>query len=102
MKLPTQYIDYVQNGGQMKFEADFDFGGYIILEPLERIDEFNKEIEINEYAPGYLAFASDGGGEAFVFDSEGKIYLMPLVGMSPNDASMIAESWAEYVNKTIT
>lgn len=100
--LPKQYLEYVRNDGAAEFETDFDFGGYIILEPIERIEEFNKEIEIDKYAPGFLAFASDGGGEVFVFDEEGKIYLMPLIGMTPRDASLIADSWADYATKKIT
>ncbi|MCX8240236.1 MAG: SMI1/KNR4 family protein [Acidimicrobiales bacterium] len=96
MKLPSGYLNYLKNGGETEFEADFEFGGYMALEPLERIEEYNKEIEIEEYAPGYIAFGSDGGGEAFVFDDAGIIYLMPLIGMAPDEAIKVVDSWSEY------
>ena len=101
MKLPSKYINYLQNGGELEFEVDLEFGGYIILEPFENIEKFNTDIEINKYAPGFLAFGSDGGGEAFVFDEAGAIHLMPLIGMSPNDAEKIDDSWSDYENKKL-
>lgn len=85
----------------MEFESDFDIGGYIVLQSLNSIDAFNEEIEIGKYAPGFIAFASDGGGEVFVFDESGTVYLMPLIGMSRNDAIKIADSWTAYESKRL-
>ena len=96
MDLPKEYIEYVSSDGIKEGEADFEFGGYFRLEPLENLSVVNKEIEIEEYAPGFVAFASDGGGEVFVFDHEGKIYLMPLIGMDSNEAMLVAECWKDY------
>ena len=97
--LPDQYITYIENGGELEFEADYECGGYIILEPLDTLEQFNKDIELSKYAPKYLAFASDGGGEVFTFDTNGSVYLLPLIGMSPDDAFKIADSWSAYESK---
>ena len=101
MKLPDEYIEYLKNGGDTEFETDFEFGGYVILEPLEHVDKFNRDIEINKYAPDYLAFGSDGGSEVFAFDKAGAIHLMPMIGMSPNDAIKISDSWKNYISRKI-
>lgn len=96
MELPTEYIDFVNSTDVLWGETNYEFGSYFDLEPLENIKKFNEDVEIEIYAPGFLAFASDGGGEVFVFDKEGKIYLLPLVGMEPSAASKIASSWQEF------
>lgn len=78
--------------------TDLELGGYFDLEPLESIEEMNKDIEIERYAPGYLAFASDGGGEVLAFDKDGKVVSIPLIGMEAKSAKVIANSWIEYVS----
>ena len=101
MTIPDQYHEYLNAGGESEFEVDLEFGSYIILEPIDEIEQFNSDIEIDIYAPGYLAFASDGGGEAFAFNKEGAIFSLPLVGMSQDEAKRIADSWTEFESKKI-
>ncbi|MEZ5472621.1 MAG: SMI1/KNR4 family protein [Marinicella sp.] len=96
IKLPKDYTDYLAQTEVFFGETDFEFGGYFELEPLENIEEFNKDIQTGIYAPGFIAFGSDGGGEILAFDKSGKIYLLPLIGMSLNDAILIASSWHEF------
>ncbi len=94
--LPSDYVEFVNSTDVLWGETDYEFGGYFDLEPLENIEQMNKDIEIEKYAPGYVAFASDGGGEVFAFDSMGQIFLLPLVGMEPSVATKIASSWQEF------
>ncbi len=101
MKLPKQYLTYINNGGETEFEVDSDIGSYIILEPLASVDQFNQDIETATYVPGFLAFASDGGGEAYAFDNEGSVFMLPLIGMSPSNAIKVAKSWEAYESKKI-
>jgi len=101
MTLPNDFTTYLQKDGEMEFETNHEFGDYIILEPLTSIKQFNKDIEISKYAPNYTAFASDGGGEVFAFNKEGAIFLLPLIGMSPDDATEVAKSWTEYESNKI-
>ena len=96
MTLPNEFTNYLETDGDMEFETNYEFGGYIILEPLDLIEQFNTDIEISKHAPNYTAFTSDGGGEVFAFDKEGAIFLLPLIGMSPDDATKVAKSWNEY------
>ena len=96
VNLPTEYVEFMNSVDALWGETDYEFGGYFDLEPLEKIEQMNKDIEIETYAPGFVAFASDGGGEVFAFDKEGQIFLLPLVGMEPNKATKIAASWQEF------
>ena len=38
------------------------------------------------------------GGEAFVFNSKGEIYLLPLIGMEQDAAVKLANSWKEFIS----
>jgi SMI1 / KNR4 family (SUKH-1) len=79
--LPDSYARFLQqmNGGE-----GFIGNAYVILRRIEQLIEMNKAHEVAEWAPGLLLFGSDGGGEAFAFDtrSEAKpIVSVPFIGM---------------------
>jgi hypothetical protein len=57
------------------------------------IQKINLEIEIDSYAPGFLAFAGNGGGEVLAFDAAGAVYMLPLIGMETCQAMFVAESF---------
>ena len=98
MNLPQEYLEYLRGENPTSGFTDLELGGYFDLEPIESIEEMNKDVEMEANAPGYLAFASDGGGELLAFDSGGKVYSIPLIGMNSDSAVLIANSWNEYVS----
>ncbi len=102
VKLPAEYIQYVHSSDVLWGETNYEFGGYFDLEPLDNIEQFNRDIEILVYAPEFVAFASDGGGEVFVFDQEGQIFLLPLIGMDPSAAIKVALSWQEFKSHIVS
>ena len=73
-----------------------DSPGYVELWSIEDIPKQNASIEIDVYAPGFLAFAGNGGCEVLVFDATGAVYMLPLIGMEPKCAIKIADSFAEF------
>jgi len=66
------------------------------LWPLDRVAEYNKGYKIEEFAPGFLAFGSSGGGEILAFDVKHRIFMIPAVGMSPDEARLVAETWQDF------
>jgi|SRR5690349_3722060 len=94
MNLPVDYVHYLESGGTL--EA-FTMGepGYIALWPLANVAQYNADLNVAEYAPGYLAFGSDGGGELLAFDDDGCVYRLPMVGIESRYAIKIADSWGE-------
>jgi hypothetical protein len=67
---------------------------YIIWEP-ENIAEYNKDYELDKYAPGFTAFGSNGGNELSVVDEKGAVYTIPAIGMDPKYADKISKSISE-------
>lgn len=59
--------------------------GYVALWRLDEIADNKSDIEIQECAPGFVAFATDGGGEVLAFDTLGAVFMLPLVGAELRD-----------------
>ena len=96
-KLPAEYVEFLKlsNGGE-----GFVGEHYLILYRVEELVEMNKGFE--EYAPGLLVFGSDGGGEAFGFDTripDWPVVLMPFIGMDWKDAIPVVDSFGGYFKK---
>jgi hypothetical protein len=92
--LPAEYRNYLTGNGA--FEG-FTFGdpGYIALWTLEDIPRNNADLQVHELAPGYVAFAGNGGGEVLAFDESGAVFMLPMIGMEPQYAIRIADSFVE-------
>jgi N-acetylglucosamine-6-phosphate deacetylase len=73
-----------------------DFDRYFDLWPEEDVEQFNKEYEVPVLAPGFVAFATNGGGELYVFDQNEQVSELPCIGMQPQYASLIATTWSEF------
>lgn len=96
--LPVQYRRFLsdQDGGE-----GFVGGQYLILWRASELVEFNREYEAQKYAPGLLLFGSNGGGEAFAFDTRDnsmRIVMVPFVGMSLKDAAPVADSFENFLS----
>ena len=63
---------------------------------LDEIDALNIAYSVDEFAPGYLGFASNGAGEMFAWRPDGSIVCLAFVGMSPSEELWIAGSWAHF------
>src|ERR1700730_17203176 len=65
-RLPTEYVKFLQqmNGGE-----GFVGKHYLRAWPVEELAKFNREYRVDEGAPGLFLFGTDGGGEAFAFDT---------------------------------
>nr|WP_151201123.1 SMI1/KNR4 family protein [Herbaspirillum sp. B39] len=92
--IPSSYRDYIQENGLFEgFTLDDAHPGYVSLWAMEEIGENNSDIEIETYAPGFIAFAGNGGGEVLAFDERGCVYMLPLIGMAPEAAIRIADNF---------
>lgn len=77
--------------GELSVEPEW----YVLWRP-EELEELNKDYELNEYAPGFITFGGNGGGELLVTDSNGSVFYMPAIGMAPDTAIKIACSLKEF------
>jgi hypothetical protein len=94
-QLPSDYLRYVEEGAD--WASTNGEPGYFQLWPLDEVEEMNQSYRVTEYAPGFLGFGSDGGGEMLAFDRGGAVFMIPFVGMAPEEAKKIGTSWSEIV-----
>jgi hypothetical protein len=98
--VPRQYSDYLAAHGVFEgLTADGTRPGYVALWPLDEIQRNNVDVEIEVYAPGFLAFGGDGGGELLAFDHAGAVFMLPMIGMAPDCATRIADSFSDLATR---
>lgn len=94
--LPEDYRVFMKarNGGE-----GFIGENYVIIWKLGELAEFNREYEVNKYAPGLVLFGSNGGGEGFGFDTrtQNSIVMVPFIGMGLSVAEEIARSFDLFI-----
>ena len=96
--LPKKYLDFIGSNGLFEgYTAGMP--GYIRLWGLEEIATVNSELEVEQLAPGFLGFGSDGDGEMIAFDSAGAVYMLPFIGMEPQYADRIADSFEQLARR---
>ncbi|WP_340054450.1 SMI1/KNR4 family protein [Pseudomonas sp. JAI120] len=88
--LPESYIEFLKthDGGE-----GFIGDSYIIFWKAEELVEFNREYEVETYAPGIFLFASNGGGEGYGFDTLDAampVVRIPFIGMNRQYAISVA------------
>jgi hypothetical protein len=64
--------------------------------PLNKILQYNADYGVAEWAPGYLGFATSGGGEMFSFSPSGRIVCLPFIGMSLEEELLVGRTWQEF------
>jgi hypothetical protein len=100
LTLPYEYQQFVAAHGASPWSlSGGEMPGYVYLWELTDIPGCNSDIRIHEFAPGFLAFGGDGGGEILVFDASGAVYMLPLIGMEPAVAIKLADSFTELASR---
>lgn len=97
--LPPDYRRFLlqQDGGE-----GFVGEHYLILWRASELAPFNRDYEVPVYAPGFVIFASNGGGEGFAFDTRSvpfPIVQVPFIGMSHESGLTVASNFTELLQR---
>jgi hypothetical protein len=93
---PSEYISYFARSAPREGPLSVPLGWFQLWSPHD-LERFNAEYEVDEYAPGFCAFGTSGGGEMLAFADDGSVVMIPFVGMDAELAKPIAASWREFV-----
>lgn len=96
LTVPDDLKHFIAERGLFEGLTRNDSPGYVELWSIEDIPQQNAAIQVDVYAPGFLAFAGNGGGEVLAFDAGGAVYMLPLIGMEPEHAIKVADSFAQF------
>ena len=99
-KLPAEYVEFLKlsNGA----EGFIGKNAYVMLWGAEELASMNQSYEVQKYAPGLVIFGSDGGGEAYGFDTRHPywpIVKMPFIGMNWAVAWSIDGTFNEFLKR---
>jgi hypothetical protein len=97
--LPSDYVDFLKrhNGGEGLVGKK-----YLILWKAEELMRFNREYEVEEYAPGIFLFGSSGGGEGYGFDFQDEncpVVRIPFVGMERRYARPVSKTFSDLFSR---
>jgi hypothetical protein len=95
LEVPAQIIEYYKTGKPLVCEIDVQ-PWLCEFWPVNELTKYNKDCEVEEYAPGYFGFATSGGGEMYAVSPRGSIVCLAFIGMSPKEELPIAESWSAF------
>lgn len=74
--LPEDYLTFMKkhNGGEGEAAES-----YIVLYPLEELEEMNEAYAFQEDLPGHILIGSDGADEMYGIDPEGRYFNVPAI-----------------------
>ena len=98
MTFPTDYVSYFAGDGPKEGGLVVE-PGWFQLWPLDEVEQWNRDYQVQEFAPGFFGFGSSGGGELLAFDAAGRVVMIPLIGMSPDGARPVGDSWNQFVER---
>jgi hypothetical protein len=92
---PKYIVEYLQSGKPLV--CGLDENPYLCeFWAADELEQFNREYQVCEYAPGFFGFATSGGGEMFAVSPSGAIVCLPFIGMEPAAAMPIAANWQVF------
>jgi|SRR5579862_2822380 len=96
--LPPDYREFLKitNGG----EGFIGKGSYVMLWSVEQLVSMNNRYEVEKYVQGLLLFGSNGGGEAYGFDTRDPawpIVQVPFIGMDSSVMQLIGNSFLGFL-----
>lgn len=96
IQLPAVYRVFIDTSGLFEgFAVLSDEEHYVILWGEDEAATANSEMDVDVYAPGFVAFAGNGGGEIYAFDTVGAVFMLPMIGMEPEAAIKVADDFLE-------
>jgi SMI1 / KNR4 family (SUKH-1) len=97
LTLPLDYTAFLKqtNGG----EGLVGPNAYLILFAVHELASLNKAYQVEDYVPGLLVFGSDGGGEAFAFNTRNnmRVVRVPFVGMDTSTVEPLADTFTTFI-----
>ncbi len=97
-ELPSDYRAVMRraNGGSREFGSS-----WIVLWRVEDLVESNAAYRVQEFAPGFTFFGSNGGGEAYAWDRRDKnrvrYVVIPFISPEADTAVPCGETFEEFL-----
>jgi hypothetical protein len=97
MTLPQDYLDFRKG-----HDEGFVGNEYLMLWKPEELPTINLEYQADRYVPGMILFGSNGGGEAYGFDTrqnDFSVVMVPFIGMEWKAAIPMGATFSELIER---
>ncbi len=95
--LPKDYITFIiESNGAEGFLGD----AYVVLWQIQELIPMNRAYRVHDFAPGLLLFGSDGGNEAYAFDTrvaDMPVVSVPFVGMDLTEIKILNKTFTGFL-----
>ena len=89
-KLKQVLAEWIAEGyieGELTLEPEC----YVLWQP-DELEEINQDYQLCEFAPEFITFGGNGGGELLVINDKEEVFYIPTIGISPKAAIKIANN----------
>ena len=96
-RLPGGFVDFLLTSDGAE---GFVGRSYLVIWRIEQLIAMNAAYHVAEFAPGLLLFGSNGGDEAFGFDTRSEVYeiiTVPFVGIDLRIARTVAPDFDAFL-----
>lgn len=98
--LPTDYADLLAHANGLEGFLEGDH--YLMLWPIEDLQEMNSAYSTAEFLPGVTLLGTDGGDTGYGYDADCNRYVaVPLVGMEPDEVNDLGGSLQEWIENVV-
>lgn len=95
--LPEGYLEFMKESNGADITSNEN---YIFLWPMTDLFDLNLNYDVCCFASNFFLFGSDGGDTAYAIQKlSGKIYTIPFIGMSNQEASFLCNNFDDFLNK---
>ncbi|MBL7718078.1 MAG: SMI1/KNR4 family protein [Flavipsychrobacter sp.] len=94
-RLPDGFMDFykVANGAFINTEEN-----YLHLWPLTEMVQLNVDYAVDEFAPTFFAFGSNGGDTCYLVErATGFVFEMPFIGMAEDEATFVDSNFSNFL-----
>ncbi len=102
LELPTDYLDFLRlsNGGEGELGIQ---PGWFRIWRGEEVIQAATDYQVPEYAPGFFAFGTNGGGEILAFDCRSAppwpVVALPCISLAPAEAMPVAANFGDFAQQ---
>ena len=102
--VPYEYSEFLMqmNGGEHAFSSEES--ETLVLWPSDEVTENTEAYAVPEFAPGLILIGSDGGGEAFAFNTNKNslpVVMVPFGDLSFESCILQAHSFKEWISRDL-
>jgi hypothetical protein len=98
LDLPQAYLDFLRKRDDYILEVE---AGRFEIYPAGEVVHANGELLVEEFLPKFFIFGGDRANELLAFDTREpmpwKVYMVPMICMSEEDALKIADSFETFI-----